>query len=171
MKGNLLSLIGWIFRKKKYGFTLIELNISMFIQLIVLTLAFNTAIITFRNYSLLINNSKVQDSFDDAVLNIERLLKGYMIESIKIKGENENNKGEILIIYKKDNNQTDVKKKKVYLDSSKKKIVLETYNKNDFKIGTNIIMTDVSDFKIAKKNNIYYLKIINFNRDERIICI
>lgn len=143
----------------------------MFIQLIVLTLAFNTAIITFRNYSLLINNSKVQDSFDDAVLNIERLLKGYMIESIKIKGENENNKGEILIIYKKDNNQTDVKKKKVYLDSSKKKIVLETYNKNDFKIGTNIIMTDVSDFKIAKKNNIYYLKIINFNRDERIICI
>lgn len=143
----------------------------MFIQLIVLTLAFNTAIITFRNYSLLINNSKVQDSFDDAVLNIERLLKGYMIESIKIKGENESNKGEILIIYKKDNNQTDVKKKKIYLDSGKKKIVLETYNKNDFKIGTNIIMTDVSDFKIIKKNNIYYLKIINFNKDERIICI
>ncbi|MGG7058672.1 PilW family protein [Clostridium tertium] len=160
-----------MFRKKKYGFTLIELNISMFIQLIVLTLAFNTAIITFRNYYLLINNSKVQDSFDDAVLNIERLLKGYMIESIKIKGENENNKGEILIIYKKDNNQTDVKKKKIYLDSGKKKIVLETYNKNDFKIGTNIIMTDVSDFKITKKNNIYYLKIINFNKDERIICI
>jgi len=143
----------------------------MFIQLIVLTLAFNTAIITFRNYSLLINNSKVQDSFDDAVLNIERLLKGYMIESIKIKGENESNKGEILIIYKKDNNQTDVKKKKIYLDSGKKKIVLETYNKNDFKIGTNIIMTDVSNFKIIKKNNIYYLKIINFNKDERIICI
>jgi hypothetical protein len=143
----------------------------MFIQLIVLTLAFNIAIITFKNYSSLINNSKFQDSFDDAVLNIERLLKGYMIESIKIKEDNVNAKGEILIIYRKDNNETDIKKKKIYLDSNKKKIILETYNKNDFKIGTNIIMTDVSDFKITKKNSIHYLKIININRDERIICI
>lgn len=168
MKSNLYICI---FNKKKIGFSLIELNISMFIQLIVLTLAFNIAIITFKNYSLLINNSKFQDSFDDAVLNIERLLKGYMIESIKINDNNINTNGEILIIYRKDNNKVDVKKKKIYLDSNKKKIFLETYNNNDFKIGTNIIMTDVSDFKIIKKNRIYYLKIINSNRDERIICI
>ena len=143
----------------------------MFIQLIVLTLAFNIGIITFKNYSLLLNYSKYQDSFDDAVLNIERLLKGYMIESIKIKEDNINTEGEILIIYRKDNNESDVKKKRIYLDSNKKNIVLETYTKKDFKIGTNIIMKDVSDFKVIKKNNIYYLKIINLNQDERIICI
>lgn len=143
----------------------------MFIQLIVLTLAFNIAIITFKNYSLLINNSKFQDSFDDSVLNIERLLKGYMIQSIKIKEDNVASKGEILIVYKIDNNEVDIKKKKIYLDINKKKIVLETYNKNDFKLGSNVIMIDVSDFSVIKKNNIYYLKITNLNEDERIICI
>lgn len=143
----------------------------MFIQLIVLTLAFNIAIITFKNYSLLINNSKFQDSFDDSVLNIERLLKGYMIKSIEVKEDSQYNKGEILIYYKIDNNKDDIKEKKIYLDPNNKKIILETHNKNNFKIGTNVIMRNVSDFKIIKKNNIYYLKITNLNEDERIICI
>lgn len=142
----------------------------MFIQLIVLTLAFNIAIITFKNYSLLLNYSKYQDSFDDAVLNIERFLKGYMIEGIEVKEDSLSNKGEILIIYKIDNNKADIKKKKIFLDENKRKIVLETY-KNNFRIGVNTIMTDVSDFKVIKKNNIYYLKITNLNKDERIICI
>ena len=142
----------------------------MFIQLIVLTLAFNIAIITFKNYSLLLNNSKYQDSFDDAILNIERFLKGYMIEGIEVKEDSLSNKGEILIIYKIDNNKADIKKKKIFLDENKRKIVLETY-KNNFRIGVNTIMTDVSDFKVIKKNNIYYLKITNLNKDERIICI
>lgn len=142
----------------------------MFIELIVLTLAFNIGIITFKNYSLLLNNSKYQDSFDDAVLNIERFLKGYMIEGIEVKEDSLSNKGEILIIYKIDNNKADIKKKKIFLDENKRKIVLETY-KNNFRIGVNTIMTDVSDFKVIKKNNIYYLKITNLNKDERIICI
>ena len=142
----------------------------MFIQLIVLTLAFNIGIITFKNYSLLLNNSKYQDSFDDAVLNIERFLKGYMIEGIEVKEDSLSNKGEILIIYKIDNNKADIKTKKIFLDENKRKIVLETY-KNNFRIGVNTIMTDVSDFKVIKKNNIYYLKITNLNKDERIICI
>lgn len=142
----------------------------MFIQLIVLTLAFNVAIITFKNYSLLLNYSKYQDSFDDAVLNIERFLKGYMIEGIEVKEDSLSNKGEILIIYKIDNNKADIKTKKIFLDENKRKIVLETY-KNNFRIGVNTIMTDVSDFKVIKKNNIYYLKITNLNKDERIICI
>ena len=142
----------------------------MFIQLIVLTLAFNIGIITFKNYSLLLNNSKYQDSFDDAILNIERFLKGYMIEGIEVKEDSLSNKGEILIIYKIDNNKADTKKKKIFLDENKRKIVLETY-KNNFRIGVNTIMTDVSDFKVIKKNNIYYLKITNLNKDERIICI
>ena len=142
----------------------------MFIQLIVLTLAFNIAIITFKNYSLLLNNSKLQDSFDDAVLNIERFLKGYMIEGIEVKEDSLSNKGEILITYKIDNNKNDTKKKKIFFDENKRKIVLETY-KSNFRIGVNTIMTDVSDFKVIKKNNVYYLKITNLNQDERIICI
>lgn len=170
MKENLLNLTGWKYKKKKSGFTLLELNISMIIQLIVLTLAINTSILIIKNYSILINNSKVEDPFDDAVLNIERLLTANMIGSIDIKEDDMNNNGEIVINYRIDNNKTDIKKKKIFFNASKKKIILETY-KNNLKLGVNTIMTDVSDFKIIKKNNIYYLKITKINAGERIISI
>ncbi|WP_341479611.1 prepilin-type N-terminal cleavage/methylation domain-containing protein [Clostridium gallinarum] len=156
-----------MFKKKKKGFSLIELNISMLIQLIVLTLAINTTIITFKSYSMLLKNSKYQDSFDDAILNIERLLKAYMIQSIVV--EEDNNK--ITINYKKDNNKPELKKKEIYFESSKNRIVLRTLNENKYQLGFNILMIDVSSFKIIKKGKTYYLKIINLNKDERIICL
>ena len=170
MKGSLLNLIGWKFNKKKRGFTLLELNISMLIQLIVLTLAINTFVLIIKNYSVLVNNTKIEDPFDDAIINIERLLTGSMIEAINIKEDNVNSNGTIEINYRIDNNEVAIKKKKIYFDFDKKKIILETY-KNNFKIGTNVIMTDVYDFKITKKNKIYYLKITNKNNDMRIICL
>lgn len=170
MKGNLLNPTGWIYKKKKSGFTLIELNISILIQLIVITLAINISIITIKNYYMLVNNSKIQEPFDDAILNIERLLTASMIESIEIKEDGRDVRGEIVINYKIDNNKPDLKKKRIFLDINKKKIILETY-KNNFRVGVNTIMIDVSNFKIIKKNNIYYLKITNINADERIINI
>ena len=170
MKGSLLNLTGWKFNKKKRGFTLLELNISMLIQLIVLTLAINTFVLIIKNYSVLVNNTKIEDPFDDAIINIERLLTGSMIEAINIKEDNVNSNGTIEINYRIDNNEVAIKKKKIYFDFDKKKIILETY-KNNFKIGTNVIMTDVYDFKITKKNKIYYLKITNKTNDMRIICL
>lgn len=171
MKENLLNPIGWKYNKKKRGFTLLEINISMLINLIVLTLAINSFLLIIKNYSVLINNSKIQDPFDDAILNIERLMTGYMIDSIDIKEDRLNNSGEIQINYRIDNNEAAIKKKRIFFDSNKKKIVLETYNNNDFKVGTNIIMLNVLNFQISKKNKVYYLKITNMNNDKRIICL
>lgn len=139
----------------------------MLIQLIVLTMAINTTIITFKSYSMLLKNSKYQDSFDDAILNIERLLKGYMIQSVDIKEDI----NQITINYKKDNNTSELKKKEIYLEKSKNIIVLRTVNDNKFQTGFNIIMLEVSGFEVIKKKNIYYLKITNLNNDERIICL
>lgn len=68
MKENLLNPIGWKFNKKKRGFTLLEINISMLINLIVLTLAINSFLLIIKNYSVLINNSKIQDPFDEQSL-------------------------------------------------------------------------------------------------------
>lgn len=139
----------------------------MLIQLIVLTLAINTTIITFKSYSMLVNNSKYQDSFDDAILNIERLLKGYMIQSIDIEADS----SKITINYRQDNNTTKLKKKEIYFENNKNRIVLKTLNENKYQLGFNILMIDVSSFKVIKKKNIYYLKITNLNNDERIICL
>ena len=123
MKGNLLNPIGWKFNKKKRGFTLLELNISMLIQLIVLTVAINSFLLIIKNYSVLINNSKIQDPFDDAILNIERLMTGYMIDSIDIKEDRVNNSGEIQINYRIDNNEVGIKKKRIFFPYICKKIV------------------------------------------------
>lgn len=139
----------------------------MLIQLIVLTLAINTTIITFKSYSMLVNNSKYQDSFDDAILNIERLLKGYMIQSIDIEADS----SKITINYRQDNNTTKLKKKEIYFENSKNRVVLRTVNENKYQLGFNILMLDVTSFRIIKKKNIYYLKITNLNNDERIICL
>ena len=171
MKGSLLNPIGWKFNKKKQGLSLLELNISMLIQLIVITLAINSFILIIKNYSVLINNSKIQDPFDDAVLNIERLLTGYMIDSINIKNESLNNISEINIKYRIDNNEAITRRKRIFFDSSTEKIILETYNNNEYKLGSNVIMTDVSSFRILKKDKVYYLKITNKSNDIRIICI
>lgn len=130
-------------------------------------MAINTTIITFKSYSMLLKNSKYQDSFDDAILNIERLLKGYMIQSVDIKEDI----NQITINYKKDNNTSELKKKEIYLEKSKNIIVLRTVNDNKFQTGFNIIMLEVSGFEVIKKKNIYYLKITNLNNDERIICL
>lgn len=139
----------------------------MLIQLIVLTLAINTTIVTFKSYSMLVNNSKYQDSFDDAILNIERLLKGYMIQSIDIEADS----SKITINYRQDNNTTKLKKKEIYFENSKNRVVLRTVNENKYQLGFNILMLDVTSFRIIKKKNIYYLKITNLNNDERIICL
>ena len=114
MKGSLLNLTGWKFNKKKRGFTLLELNISMLIQLIVLTLAINTFVLIIKNYSVLVNNTKIEDPFDDAIINIERLLTGSMIEAINIKEDNVNSNGTIEINYRIDNNEVAIKKKKIF---------------------------------------------------------
>lgn len=166
MKESLLNLIGWIFRNKK-GFSLVELNISMVIQLMVLSIVINTTIITFRSYYILLNNSKSQDSFDDAVLNIERLLKGYMIQSINI--DEVNNK--ITINYRKDNNTNEIIKKEISFEKGPCRIVLKTLNENNYQLGFNIIMLEVKDFIIIKKGNVYYLKITKSNSVERTVCL
>lgn len=146
---------------------MIELNISMAIQLIILSIVINTTIITFRSYYILLNNSKSQDSFDDTILNIERLLKGYMIQSIDI--EEVNNK--ITINYRKDNNTKELIKKQISFEKGPGRIVLRTLSESNYQLGFNIIMLDVEDFVITKKENLYYLKITKSNSEERTVCL
>ncbi len=176
MKESLLNLIGWKRNKfvkdnkRKRGFTLIELILVMFIQLILLGLSFKIALTANKNYTNLIKNSVSQDSFDDALLNIDRLLKTQMVKSIEIQENDLNNNAMIKIKYKIDHNKNEVKEKRIFLDNINKKIVLETYIDNKRK-GINIIMRRVSDFTIIKKDKIYYLKINSLDGEERIICI
>lgn len=176
MKGSLLNLIGWKRNKdkrnanKKRCFTLIELILAMFIQLILLSLSFKIALTSYKNYITLLESATSEDSFDDALVNIDRLLKTQMVKSIEVQENNLNNSGLIKIIYSVDHNTKEIKEKRIFLDEIKKVIVLETYIDNKRK-GINIIMRDVSNFAITKKGKIYYLKIKSLDGEERILCL
>lgn len=171
MKGNLLSPIGWKnTKKKRRGFTLVEVILSMFIQLILISLSFKIAMSTYKNYITLINASKNQDSFDDSLLNIDRLLKTQMIESIEVKEKGLGNNEEITITYRMAHFKEEEKKKRIFLDNRNKKIVLETYKLGELK-GTNILMRNVSEFNVIRKNKISYLRIKDTYGEERIICL
>ncbi|MDU5110916.1 MAG: prepilin-type cleavage/methylation domain-containing protein, partial [Clostridium sp.] len=64
--------------------TLIEVMISLFIHLIILTIAFSTIKVAYTNYNKLIESIKYYNDFDDALLNLDRLLKTDMITSIDV---------------------------------------------------------------------------------------
>lgn len=171
VKENLLNLIGWKNKKRrKRCFTLIEIILVMFIELILLSLSFKIGLISYKSYKSLIESAKAQDSFDDALLNIDRLLKTQMIKSIEIEEKNLNNNGSIKVKYKVDHNTNEIKEKRIFLDKENQKIVLETY-KDGKRKGVNVIMREVSDFAIIKKEKLYYLKIKNNKGEERVLCL
>ncbi|MBS5948807.1 MAG: prepilin-type N-terminal cleavage/methylation domain-containing protein [Clostridium sp.] len=159
----MLNHIGW--RKTKKAMTLIEVMISLFIHLIVLTIAFNTIKVAYTNYNKLIESMKYYNDFDDALLNLDRLLKTDMITSIDV--VDNPIADEIIIKYKINHFKEDIVEKNIKLSNDKIVIITNGYLGN----GTNVLMRNVSNFQVYKKENISYLKITNKKGEERIICI
>lgn len=162
MRGNLLKQIG--LKDKKKAYTLIELVIAIALELIVLGVSFQIILTAYKSYKIYNEKSIINDSFDDAQLNIDRLLKNEMIENIEIIDN------EIIIYYKEKHSESSVYKKLIRLDSLNNKIIIETFN-NNLRIGVNVVLRNVSEFTIINKENIYYLIITNLNGEKRIQCL
>lgn len=145
--------------------TLIEVIISLFIHLIILTIAFSTIKAAYTNYNKLVEGIKYYNDFDDALLNLDRLLKTDMITSIDVVDKPISD--EIIIKYKINHFKEDIVEKKIMLSKDKIVIITSGYLGK----GTNVLMRNVSDFNVYKKENTNYLKIKNKKGEERIICI
>jgi len=158
----LLKQIG--LKDKKKAYTLIELVIAIALELIVLGVSFQIILTAYKSYKIYNEKSIINDSFDDAQLNIDRLLKNEMIENIEIIDN------EIIIYYKEKHSESSVYKKLIRLDSLNNKIIIETFN-NNLRIGVNVVLRNVSEFTIINKENIYYLIITNLNGEKRIQCL
>ncbi|WP_286172867.1 prepilin-type cleavage/methylation domain-containing protein [Caproiciproducens sp. MSJ-32] len=151
-------------KDKKKAYTLIELVIAIALELIVLGVSFQIILTAYKSYKIYNEKSIINDSFDDAQLNIDRLLKNEMIENIEIIDN------EIIIYYKEKHSESSVYKKLIRLDSLNNKIIIETFN-NNLRIGVNVVLRNVSEFTIINKENIYYLIITNLNGEKRIQCL
>ncbi|MBU5454591.1 prepilin-type cleavage/methylation domain-containing protein [Caproiciproducens sp. MSJ-32] len=136
----------------------------MALELIVLGVSFQIILTAYKSYKIYNEKSIINDSFDDAQLNIDRLLKNEMIENIEIIDN------EIIIYYKEKHSESSVYKKLIRLDSLNNKIIIETFN-NNLRIGVNVVLRNVSEFTIINKENIYYLIITNLNGEKRIQCL
>ncbi|VYU62716.1 prepilin-type cleavage/methylation domain-containing protein [Clostridium tertium] len=145
--------------------TLVEVMISLFIHLIILTIASNTIKAAYNNYNKLIENIKYNNAFDDALLNLDRLLKTDMITSIDVVDNAISD--EIIIKYKINHFQESTIEKKIMLRGDNIVIITNGYLGN----GVNVLMRKVSNFEVYKKENINYLKITDVKGEERIICI
>lgn len=159
----LLNHIGC--KRKKKGITLIELIISMSIDLIILFICFNVITINYNNFKVLINYDRVNSSLDDAVLNINRLLKAKMIEDIDVKDDI----NMIIIKYRNSHSKEDIKVKEISLNRGKIEII--TSDNKGGRNGINTILMEVDTFDIIKKGKIYYLKIKMINGEQRIVCL
>lgn len=172
MKENFIKISGWIYKKNKFkkGSTLIELIISMSINLIIISLSFQIVSMAKKNIDFFIEDSILGDYFDDGLMAIDRITKGDMITDIKIIEGNSLENPKITVTLRKENLQEKTRDKVIYFNRVTKKVMLETYE-GKYSTGTNVIMRNVKDFSIKKKENIYYLKIIYENGKERIQCL
>lgn len=159
----LLNHIGC--KRKKKGITLIELIISMSIDLIILFICFNVITINYNNFKVLINYDTVNSSLDDAILNINILLKTKMIENIEIRDDT----NIIIIKYRNSHSKENIKVKEISLNGGK--IEIKTSDDNVGNKGFNPILMEVATFDIVKKGKIYYLKIKMINGEQRIVCL
>lgn len=152
---------------KKKGITLIELIISISIDLVILSICFSILTVNYKNFKFLINDNRVNSSIDDAILNINMFLKTKMIENIEF-NDTDNT---IIVSYREKHSKETIKSKKIFLNKYNKIAIktLDEFNKDDNK--DNPILIDVESFDVIKKDKIYYLKIKMINGDQRIICL
>lgn len=171
MKENLLNLIGWrkYKNKRNKGYTLVEVVICICISSIVLSVGMSIIIKNLNIFKDSINVNIRNDNLDDAMITIDRILKENMIKEINIQeGNLENGKIEVVSLEKFNTEKTI--KKTIMLDNIERKIVLIT-SKNNINLSTNIVLRNVSEFNIIKKENISYIYIGLLNGERRIQCL
>ena len=142
----------------------------MSINLIIITLSFQIVNVSKKNIDFFVEESILEDHFDDGLMAIDRITKGAMITNIKIVEGNSSENPKITVAVRKENLKEKTRDKVIFFNRVTKKVMLETYE-GKYSTGTNVIMRNVKDFTIKKKENIYYLKIIYENGKERIQCL
>lgn len=165
MKESLISHGGCNLKinSKKKGYTLIEVVAVIGMSTIAMVIGITIIINIYNSYINIKRDVMSADEIDNALLNIDRLLTGYMITEINPSSKD----GKIEIKYLMDNQKTDIKSKIIRYQVGN--LIVETRSKD----GVNVmpILRGVKNFSIIKKENIYYYKITLKTGEEIINCI
>ena len=150
---------------KNEGFTLLEIIISLGISvsLLLVIIKINADII--GDYCNTSEESILEDNFDNAMLNLDNLINGYLVSDIKV----ENNK--ITIKYDVDLEKNYYKIKSIYLNNNKLMISTINHDSNGMSSGQNVILNNVKEFNVYIKEALIYFEIITDSGESRIRCI
>ena len=151
--------------KKTKGFTLLEVVISISISMILLLSIVKINIELVGNYIKISEESIVENSFDNALLNLDNIINGYLVSNINT----EDNK--IIIKYDIDIEENFYKIKKIYLNNKKLMVETNNYDSDGFSKGNNVILNNVREFNVYVKDNLIYYKITLCSGESRIKCI
>ena len=137
---------------KNEGFTLLEIIISLGISvsLLLVIIKINADII--GDYCNNSEESILEDNFDNAMLNLDNLINGYLVSDIKV----ENNYYKI---------------KSIYLNNNKLMISTINHDSNGMSSGQNVILNNVKEFNVYIKEALIYFEIITDSGESRIRCI
>lgn len=152
-------------KRRKGGFTLIELIISLGIFTIITSVSFNIITSAVKEYILYINKNIELDNLDNCLINIDNILRNNYITSINI-GENK-----IEVLSKLVHNGKSIKKKVIYKKDDNLMVKTLINNDLDTSTGNNILLKDVKVFNVFEKDKLIYFEIITTGEEKRIRCI
>ena len=150
---------------KHEGFTLLEVIISLGISmsLLLVIIKINGDII--GDYCNNSEESILEDNFDNAMLNLDNMINGYLVSDIKA----ENN--QITIKYDLDLEENYYKIKRIFLNNNKLMIATINHDSNGVSSGQNVILNNVKEFNVYTKEDLIYFEIITESGESRIRCI
>ncbi|MGL5378509.1 prepilin-type N-terminal cleavage/methylation domain-containing protein [Clostridium sp.] len=175
MKRNLLNHYGWKYKfKKRKAFTILECIIVIFISLILLSLSTTLVLKAYEVYIKSESLFNSRDYLDDAVITINRVLRGDRIKSIYIREDRGNTLGEIRVKYVVDDTFENITIDKVIkFNLVNDRLDLNTVSSNTgiIQTTTNVIAKDIESFKIIKKEKLFYIIMIHKSGESRIECL
>lgn len=150
---------------KNRGTSLIEVLVSISIIMLLSPIMINTFITLNHRYIEHYNYSIYRDSVEGFLINLDNLLSSNFVQSI----ETNNNILSIKIKVAHESNSFNTKR----IEFEDGNLYLRTYigSNHPVKEGSNILLKNVKDFKLYKKNNLIYLYIETKAGEVFIRCI
>lgn len=161
--------------KSKAGYTLIEVIIVLAIVLLIGGIAITLSYETIGNYFINVDKCYSEDSFDNALLNIDTLCNSNGIISIEenkvfTDKSNKDIKSNNIVITFKDIDKN-IKIKIIYLQNEKLMLRTLNYTGDILSVGNNTLLHEVSSFNVKRKKNLIYYYIENKENKLRGRCI
>lgn len=161
------------YSKKNRGYTLLELIIVIAIIMSLSGISISLIVKSVHNYNDNVERSLNLSDFDNAMLNFDSLCNSTLIVSFQANCEDYlNTLGDNIVINYMDHyEERNIKKKIIYFSNRKLRVKSISNEGDSFVDGYNILLNDVTEFKVISKGNLIYYEITTKWGGNRIRCI